>query len=68
MNTMSKVMIDDVEYEIESLTDDAKAQMISMQFADGEIARLQLQLAAMQTARNSYASALKAALQEHLKS
>jgi hypothetical protein len=42
--------------------------MISMQFADGEIARLQLQLAAMQTARNSYASALKVALQEHLKS
>ena len=68
MNIMSKVMIDDVEYEIESLTDDAKAQMISMQFADGEIARLQLQLAAMQTARNSYASALKVALQEHLKS
>jgi len=33
-----------------------------MQFVDGEIQRLQAQLAAMQTARNAYAQAINAGL------
>jgi hypothetical protein len=35
---------------------------MSLQFVEQELARLQLQMAALQTARNAYASALKAHL------
>ena len=37
-------------------------QLASLQFVDNELARLQAQLAAMQTARMAYANALKASL------
>lgn len=56
------VTIDGREYPLESLSDDVKAQLISMQFVDGEIQRLQAKLAAMQTARNAYAQAINAGL------
>ena len=56
---MTQITIDDTSYELESLSDQAKAQLISVQFVDGEIQRLQAQLAALQTARVAYANALK---------
>lgn len=55
---MTTVNIDNIEYELESLSEDAKAQLVSLQFVDSELAKLQAQLAAMQTARNAYAVAL----------
>ena len=55
---MAIVTIDGKEYAIENLHEDAKAQLISLQFVDSELAKLQAQLAAMQTARNAYAVAL----------
>ncbi len=61
---MTKINIDNKEYEIESLSDDAKAQLASLQYVDAELIRLQAQLAAMQTARNAYASALNSLLAE----
>jgi hypothetical protein len=61
---MSTVTIDNKEYEFESLSDDTKAQFVSLQFTDQEIAQLQARLAAMQTARNAYAQALGALLAE----
>jgi hypothetical protein len=36
-----------------------------MQFVDGELVRLQAKVAAMQTARNAYANALKDLLAQH---
>jgi hypothetical protein len=59
---MSNVTIDGQSYELSSLSDDAKAQLVSLQFVEQELARLQLQMAALQTARNAYAGALKAQL------
>lgn len=59
---MPTLKIDNVEYDLDSLSDDARAQLQSVQFVDQELARLQMQMAAMQTARNAYLSALKAAL------
>jgi hypothetical protein len=59
---MSQISIDGQNYEISSLSDEAKAQLVSLQFVEQELARLQMQLAALQTARNAYAVALK----EHL--
>lgn len=59
---MPSIKIDNTDYDIDSLSDAAKAQLQMMQAVDQEIARLNLQLAIAQTARNAYANALKAAL------
>lgn len=55
---MTTVTIDNNEYEVESLTDEARDQLASINFVDQEILKLQGLLAAMQTARNAYANAL----------
>lgn len=57
-----KITIDGKEYESDTLSDDAKAQLLSLQFVDNELQRLQATGAALQTARMAYANALKAAL------
>jgi hypothetical protein len=59
---MTKLNIDNKEYDLDSLSDDCKAQLASIQYCDQELARLQAQIAAYQTARMAYASALQAAL------
>lgn len=59
---MPTIHIDNVDYDLDSLSQDAKAQLQSIQFVDQELARLQAQMAAMQTARNAYVNALRAAL------
>ena len=43
---MTTLTIDNVEYNIEDLSDDAKAQLVSLQFCEQELARLQAQAAA----------------------
>ena len=59
---MSTIKIDNVDYDINTFSEEAKAQLMSMQFCDQELARLQAQAAALQTARQAYAKALKEAL------
>ena len=59
---MTTITIDNIEYDSDKLSDDAKAQLISLQFCDQELARLQDQAAAYQTARMAYAKALQSAL------
>ena len=59
---MPTIKIDEKEYDLDQLSQDAKNQLASLQFVDNELARLQAQMAAMQTARLAYASALKASL------
>ena len=56
---MSIVRIDEVEYELDHLTEEAKAQLLSVQHTDHKIAELQRDLAIAQTARASYANALR---------
>lgn len=60
---MSKVTIDNKEYDTEDLSDEAKAQLQSLQFVDAELVRMQMKLAILQTARNTYAKALQNALE-----
>lgn len=55
---MVAVTIDEKEYETDDLSDEAKAQYNSINATDAEIARINLQLAIHQTARNAYARAL----------
>lgn len=59
---MPTIKIDNFDYDTDKLSDEAKAQLLSLQFCDQELARLQAQAAAYQTARMAYAKALQAAL------
>ena len=59
---MTTINIDNVEYDTDKLSDEAKAQLVSLQFCDQELQRLQAQAAAIQTARMAYAKALQSAL------
>jgi len=59
---MTTITIDNVEYELESLSEEAKAQFTSLQFVDQKLAQLNAEAAAYQTARIGYANALNAAL------
>ena len=59
---MPTIKIDNIDYDTDTLSNDAKAQLASIQFCDQELARLQAQAAAYQTARQAYAKALQAAL------
>ena len=61
---MTKITIDEKDYDVDDLSDEAKAQVVSLNFVDAELNRLQLKIAAMQTARNAYANALKSLLGE----
>ena len=56
---MAKITIDDVEYDSDNLSDNAKAQVVSLQFVQAEINRLKSQLAVYQTAATGYTAALK---------
>jgi recombinational DNA repair ATPase RecF len=57
-----KITIDNIEYELDSLSEDAKAQLASLNFVDQKLAQLGAEVAAMQTARIAYSNALNAAL------
>jgi hypothetical protein len=59
---MPTITIDNKNYDLDTLSDEAKAQLMSLQFCDQELARLQAQAAAIQTARMAYAKALNEAL------
>ena len=60
---MTTIKIDDIEYDTDKLSEEAKAQLASIQFCDKELQRLQeAQAAAIQTARMAYAKALQSAL------
>ena len=61
---MPTIKIDNKDYDLDTLSEEAKAQLASLQFVDGELKRLQGQAAALQTARIAYANALKAVLPE----
>jgi hypothetical protein len=59
---MTTITIDNVAYDLDTLSADAKAQLLSIQFVDQELARLQALAAALQTARIAYSKALGEAL------
>jgi len=56
------IKIDDKEYDVDTLSDEAKNQLVSIQLVDSGLARLQAKAAALQTARMAYSKALQAAL------
>jgi predicted nucleic acid-binding Zn-ribbon protein len=55
---MPSITIDNIDYDLDSLSEEAKAQIVSLQFVDAELQRLSAKAAALQTARAAYARAL----------
>ena len=59
---MTTLKIDNKEYDLDTLSEECKAQLASIQFVEQELARLQAKSAVLQTAKTTYLRALKAAL------
>lgn len=59
---MASLTIDGKDYDSEALSDNAKAQLVSLQAVDRRIESLQEELAILQTARIAYGNALKTEL------
>ena len=59
---MTTITINEKPYELETLSDNAKAQLQMLQITEQEIVRLNAQLAITQTARQAYANALNGEL------
>jgi len=59
---MATLKIDNKEYDLDTLSDECKAQLASIQFVERELARLQAQAAVLQTAKAAYLQALKSSL------
>ncbi len=60
---MPMIKIDNQEYDTDTLSADAKAQLQYLQFVEVELSRLAAKTAVYQTARVGYLNALKKALQ-----
>jgi hypothetical protein len=57
-----KFKMDEIEYDLNQLNDNAKAQYASLQFLSAQMEKIQAEIAVYQTARNAYVAALKAEL------
>ena len=53
------VTIDDVDYDLNDLSENAKAQLANLQFVDTQLMQLNNELAVSDTARIGYLAALK---------
>ena len=61
----SKLTIDGTEYSIADLSDEAKNQILNIQFVDERIQQLSNELAIADTARIGYSKAIKAEVSKH---
>lgn len=52
---MAKVTIDGTDYDTETMSDEAKAQLQNVAFCDRKLADLKNEAAVFQSARNAYA-------------
>jgi len=63
---MATIKIDNTDYDIDSLSVEAKNNLQMLKITEQEIQRLQSQLAIAQTARVAYGKALKKALPQSM--
>ncbi|WP_120505314.1 DUF6447 family protein [Sulfitobacter mediterraneus] len=59
----STLTVDGKEYDPATISDNAKNIIANVQFVDRELARLRMQNAALQTARQAYVTGLKTELE-----
>jgi hypothetical protein len=57
---MLKFNIDGLDYQVETLSETAQAQLRSLQFTEAQLQKLRNELAVFETARGAYIAALKA--------
>ena len=55
----SKIKIDDIEYSLENLSENGKANLTSIKFVEQQLQQLNNELAVADTARIGYSSALQ---------
>ena len=60
---MPKITVDGMEYNTEDLSDNAKAQIASLQFLEAQMAKIKSEIAVYETAKAAYIQALKAELE-----
>ena len=58
-STDQKITIDGKEYNLNNLSETAKAQLINIQFVDAQLQQLNNELAVADTAKIGYSNALK---------
>ena len=63
-NKNNVITIDGVEYEADKMSENARSQIINIQFVDEELQRLQNELAVSDTARMAYERAMKSEYKE----
>lgn len=56
---MADVTIDNQKYDLEALSEEAKTQLGNLRICEDKITQLKRDLAIAQTARNTYAAALR---------
>jgi len=56
---MAKVVINDKEYDVESLNDTAKTQLVNLQAVDNKIKELQNEIAMLNAAKQFYSLVLQ---------
>lgn len=59
-----KITIDNIEYSLEDLSENAKSQLANIHFVDNQIQQLENELAVSDTARIGYTKALKRELEK----
>ena len=57
--SMADIKINGKDYDVENLSENAKKQIVSLQFVQNEIKRLNAQMAAYKTAEIAYSKALE---------
>ena len=61
---MPKVTIDDIDYHTEDLSENAAAQLASLQFLEDHMNKIKQEIAVYQTAQMAYSHALKAEIEK----
>lgn len=56
---METITINGVDYDLDSLSDDAKAQIAALQLVNERLVKAEQEVAILQTARNAYAHVLQ---------
>ena len=59
---MAKITIDGTEYDTETMSDNAKAQVASLQYLHSHKTQLENEIAVFETAKRAYIAQLKSAL------
>ena len=64
MSEVAKITINDKEYKLDDLSNEAKSYIAQIQLIDSKMAPMRAELAIFQTARDTYSNSLNAELED----